>query len=285
MKVSFIGLGVMGYPMAAHLAKAGHQVSVFNRTTEKAKKWAEENQGDYCVTPAEAAKDADLVLVCVGNDDDVRDVVTGESGALSGMKSGSILVDHTTVSAHLALELEAACSKKNIGFIDAPVSGGQAGADNGQLTIMCGGQQNYFDIAEPVMQAYGKKITLMGSAGQGQKTKMVNQLLIAGLVQGLSEGIQFAKKSGLDIDKVVDVIGGGAAQSWQLDNRAKTMAEGKFDFGFAIDWMRKDLAICFEEAASIGVDTPVAKLVDQFYAELQEQGFNRNDTSSLIKRL
>jgi len=285
MKISFIGLGVMGYPMAGYLSKNGYDVCVYNRTTAKAENWVAEYSGRFCVTPAEAAVDSDIVMLCVGNDDDVRDVITGSHGVLKSMKPGSIIVDHTTASATLAEEMAGLCQSKGIGFIDAPVSGGQAGAEKGQLTIMCGGLDADFERALPAMQCFGKKVTLMGETGMGQKTKMVNQLLIAGLVQGLSEGIRFAMKSGLDIDKVIDVIGGGAAQSWQLENRAKTMAEGKFDFGFAIDWMRKDLAICFAEAEKIGVDTPVAKLVDQFYEELQQQGFNRYDTSSLIKRL
>lgn len=285
MKISFIGLGVMGYPMAGYLSKNGYDVCVYNRTTAKAENWVAEYAGRFCLTPEEAAVDSDIVMLCVGNDDDVREVITGSHGVLNSMKPGSIIVDHTTASATLAEEMAGLCQSKGIGFIDAPVSGGQAGAENGQLTIMCGGSDKDFERALPAMQCFGKKVTLMGETGMGQKTKMVNQLLIVGLLQGLSEGIRFAMKSGLDIDKVIDVIGGGAAQSWQLDNRAKTMAEGKFDFGFAIDWMRKDLAICFAEAEKIGVDTPVAKLVDQFYEELQQQGFNRNDTSSLIKRL
>jgi len=285
MKISFIGLGVMGFPMAGYLSKNGHDVSVFNRTTAKAESWVAKHGGHFGLTPKDTAKDSEMVMLCVGNDDDVREVISGDQGVIHSMKPGSVLIDHTTASAELALEMAALCQSKGIAFIDAPVSGGQAGAENGQLTIMCGGAEADFERALPVMACFGKKVTLMGESGQGQKTKMVNQLLIAGLLQGLSEGIQFAVKSGLDIDKVIDVISGGAAQSWQLENRAKTMAEGKFDFGFAIDWMRKDLAICFDEAEKIGVDTPVAKMVDQFYRELQEQGFNRDDTSSLIKRL
>lgn len=285
MKVAFLGLGVMGYPMAGHLARAGHQVCVYNRTRAKAEQWVSEFGGKRADTPADAAEDADLVMMCVGNDDDVRSVAMGENGALTSMHPGSVLVDHTTASATLAEEIYQVAKKQGVGFLDAPVSGGQAGAETGQLTIMMGGDPESFEIASNVLTAYGKKVTLMGPAGFGQKTKMVNQLLIAGLIQGLAEGIRFAQKSGLDINTVVDVISGGAAQSWQLENRALTMAANKFDFGFAVDWMRKDLGLCFDEASKIGVDLPVAKLVDQFYEELQANGDGRSDTSSLIKRI
>ena len=285
MKVAFIGLGVMGYPMAGHLQKAGHEVTVFNRTTARADAWVTQFDGMRAITPAAAASGAEIVFICVGNDDDVRSVVLGDTGILAGLEKGSIIVDHTTASAHLAVELAAASKTQGVGFLDAPVSGGQAGAENGVLTIMVGGEANDFDRAAPVMAAFGRTVKHMGESGNGQKTKMVNQLFIAGLIQSLSEGIRFAQKSGLDANEVIDVIKGGAAQSWQLENRGPTMVEGKFDFGFAIDWMRKDLGICFEEADRIGAQTPVARLVDQFYAELQAQGHNRDDTSSLIRRL
>ncbi len=285
MKVAFVGLGVMGYPMAGHLKKAGHDVTVYNRTTARADAWVAQHKGPRALTPAAAAVGAEMVFVCVGNDDDVRSVVVGENGILSGLKPGTVIVDHTTASAHLAVEVATACAAQGVGFLDAPVSGGQAGAENGVLTIMVGGTQPDFDRAETVMAAFGRTVKLMGDSGQGQKTKMVNQLFIAGLIQSLAEGISFAQKSGLDVNEVIDVIKGGAAQSWQLENRGPTMGQGKFDFGFAIDWMRKDLGICFEEGARIGADMPVAKMVDQFYAELQAQGHNRDDTSSLIRRL
>lgn len=285
MKVAFIGLGVMGYPMAGHLQTAGHAVTVFNRTTARADAWVDQFRGDRALTPAAAAAGAEIVFVCVGNDDDVRSVILGETGVLAGLHSGAIVVDHTTASAHLAVELAEVAQERGIGFLDAPVSGGQAGAENGVLTVMVGGDAEVFDRAAPVMSAFGRTVKHMGASGNGQKTKMVNQLFIAGLIQSLSEGIRFAQKSGLDVNEVIDVIKGGAAQSWQLENRGPTMAAGKFDFGFAIDWMRKDLGICFEEADRIGAETPVARLVDQFYAELQAQGHNRDDTSSLIRRL
>ena len=285
MKVAFVGLGVMGYPMAGHLKKAGHDVTVYNRTTARADAWVAQHKGQRALTPAAAAVGAEMVFVCVGNDDDVRSVVVGENGILSGLKPGTVIVDHTTASAHLAVEVATASAAQGVGFLDAPVSGGQAGAENGVLTIMVGGTQPDFDRAEPVMAAFGRTVKRMGDSGQGQKTKMVNQLFIAGLIQSLAEGISFAQKSGLDVNEVIDVIKGGAAQSWQLENRGPTMGQGKFDFGFAIDWMRKDLGICFEEGARIGADMPVAKMVDQFYAELQAQGHNRDDTSSLIRRL
>jgi 3-hydroxyisobutyrate dehydrogenase len=284
-KVAFIGLGVMGFPMAGHLAKAGHQVTVWNRTKAKADAWVKQHGGSAADSPAAAAKGAALVLTCVGNDDDVRAVALGERGAIAGMAKGSVLVDHTTASANVARELAAKAKEKGVGFLDAPVSGGQAGAQNGQLSIMVGGEAADYAKAEPVIAAYAKMQRLMGPAGMGQLTKMVNQLCIAGLVQGLSEGLAFGRAAGLDLAQVVDVIGKGAAQSWQMDNRAKTMAENKFDFGFAVDWMRKDLGICLAEARRLGVTLPVAALVDQFYGEIQQMGGNRWDTSSLIARL
>ena len=285
MKIAFIGLGVMGYPMAGHLQNAGHDVVVFNRTETKAITWVEKYSGERASTPHLAALNADLVLMCVGNDDDVRSVVYGDDGVLSAMKAKAILIDHTTTSALLAEELSAACAKSDIHFLDAPVSGGQAGAENAQLTIMTGCAANAYDRVFPVLDIMSKKVTLVGDVGAGQKCKMVNQLCIAGLVQGLAEGVNFAKNAGLDEHIVLDVLRNGAAQSWQLENRTLTMAQGKFDFGFAIDWMRKDLAICFEEAERNGSLVPIAKLVDGFYAELQHAGEQRSDTSVLIKRL
>ncbi len=284
--VAFIGLGVMGYPMAGHLAKrGGHRVTVYNRNTAKAAKWASENPGKTAPTPKEAAAGADFVFCCVGNDDDLRSVTLGESGAFAGMKAGSIFIDNTTASANVARELYAAAKAKGVGFLDAPVSGGQAGAEKGQLTVMVGGDSDVFDRAKPVINAYAKMVGLMGPAGAGQLTKMVNQICIAGLVQGLSEGIHFAKKAGLDVDQVIGVISKGAAQSWQMDNRSKTMDAGQFNHGFAVDWMRKDLAIALDEARRNGAKLPVAALVDQFYAEVQAMGGRRWDTSSLIARL
>ena len=285
MKIAFIGLGVMGYPMAGHLQNAGHDVVVFNRTETKAVTWVEKYSGERASTPHLAALNADLVLMCVGNDDDVRSVVYGDDGVLSAMKANAILIDHTTTSALLAEELSAACAISDIHFLDAPVSGGQAGAENALLTIMTGGGANAYERVLPVLDIMAKKVTLVGDVGAGQKCKMVNQLCIAGLVQGLAEGVNFAKNAGLDEHIVLDVLRNGAAQSWQLENRTLTMAEGKFDFGFAIDWMRKDLAICFEEAERNGSLVPIAKLVDGFYAELQHAGEQRSDTSVLIKRL
>lgn len=285
MKLAFLGLGVMGYPMAGHLKKNGHEVTVYNRTTAKAKAWAAEYGGGFKETPAEAASGADIVFMCVGNDHDVREVVTSPKGALAGMKKGAILADHTTASAEIARELHAAAKAKGIAFLDAPVSGGQAGAQNGKLTIMVGGDLEPFKVAEPVMSHYGRAVTLMGPAGSGQLTKMVNQICIAGIVQGLSEGLNFAVRAGLDGKKVIDVISKGAAQSWQMENRGTTMLEGKFDFGFAVDWMRKDLAICFAEARRNGASLPVSALVDQFYARIQERGGKRWDTSALIHLL
>ena len=284
-KTAFIGLGVMGSPMAGHLAHAGHAVTVYNRTAAKASQWTAKHGGRAAATPALAAADAEIVMLCVGNDDDVRKVALGGDGALSGMKSGAILVDHTTASATVAREIYAAAKARGVHFLDAPVSGGQAGAENGKLTIMVGGDAVPFAAAEPVLACYGKAVTLMGGPGSGQLTKMVNQICIAGLVQGLSEGINFGMRAGLDIEQVLDVIGKGAAQSWQMDNRGKTMAAGKFDFGFAVDWMRKDLAICLAEARGNGAALPVTAVVDQFYARIQARGGNRWDTSSLIRLL
>lgn len=283
--VAFLGLGVMGYPMAGHLKRAGFDVCVYNRTAAKAEQWASEHGGRWAETPKEAAEGADAVLMCVGNDDDVRSVVYGDTGALAGMASGSLLIDHTTTSADLARELDNACREQQIGFVDAPVSGGQAGAENAKLTIMCGGEVADFERAEPLFEAMGHRWRRLGPAGSGQLCKMVNQVCIAGLLQGLSEGIRLAQQAGLDVSEVVDVLGGGAAQSWQMDNRALTMAEDKFDFGFAIDWMRKDLDYALDEAKRLGLDLPVADLVNGFYGELQVQGMNRCDTSVLIRRL
>jgi 3-hydroxyisobutyrate dehydrogenase len=285
MKLAFLGLGVMGYPMAGHLKKNGHDVTVYNRTTAKAKAWAGEYGGNFKETPAEAASGCDIVFMCVGNDHDVREVATSPKGALAGMKKGAILADHTTASAEVAREVYTAAKSKGVAFLDAPVSGGQAGAQNGKLTVMVGGDPEPFKVVEPVMAHYGRAVTLMGPAGSGQLTKMVNQICIAGVVQGLSEGLNFAVRAGLDGKKVIDVISKGAAQSWQMENRGTTMLEGKFDFGFAVDWMRKDLAICFAEARRNGASLPVSALVDQFYARVQERGGKRWDTSALIHLL
>ncbi|MFC3230423.1 NAD(P)-dependent oxidoreductase [Marinibaculum pumilum] len=284
-RVAFLGLGVMGYPMAGHLASAGHEVTVYNRTTEKAEAWVKQHGGRHAATPAAAADGAEYVFACVGNDDDVRTVTLGDDGAFAGMAGGSVFVDHTTASADLAMELDGIAQAAGLHFIDAPVSGGQAGAENGALTVMCGGEQAVFDKARPVMDAYGKAVTLMGAAGAGQLTKMVNQICIAGIVQGLAEGMNFAQRAGLDPMQVADVIGKGAAQSWQLDNRHKTMIEDKFDFGFAVNWMRKDLGIALGEGSRRGVPLPLTALVDQFYGEVQRMGGGRWDTSSLIRRL
>jgi len=284
-KLAFLGLGVMGFPMAGHLARAGHTVVVYNRTPAKAAQWVEKYGGSSAPTPAAAARDASLVMMCVGNDDDVRAVALGSDGAVGAMKSGSVLVDHTTASAIVAREVHAAAKARGVGFLDAPVSGGQAGAENGKLTIMVGGEADVFARAEGVVAHYARAVTLMGGPGSGQLTKMVNQICIAGLVQALSEGINFARKAGLDPERVLDVIGKGAAQSWQMDNRGKTMAADKFDFGFAVDWMRKDLAICTAEARANGAALPVTALVDQFYSRIQAQGGGRWDTSSLIRLL
>jgi len=284
-RVAFLGLGVMGFPMAGHLARAGHQVTVYNRSAAKAQAWAAEFGGASAATPREAASGADMVFCCVGNDDDLRAVVLGADGAFAGMKAGAVFVDHTTASADVARELYAAGKAQGLHFVDAPVSGGQAGAQNGLLTVMCGGDAAAFDAAKPVAMAFSRAFTLMGASGAGQLTKMVNQICIAGLVQGLSEGIAFGMKAGLNLEQVLDVIGKGAAQSWQMDNRGKTMTAGKFDFGFAVDWMRKDLGLVLDEAKRNGALLPVTALVDQFYAEVQRMGGNRWDTSSLIQRL
>lgn len=288
-RVAFLGLGVMGYPMAAHLARAGHHVTVYNRTTAKAMAWCEEldlsERAQMATTPREAVQSADLVFCCVGNDDDLRAVTLGSSGAFAGMEPGAVLVDHTTASANVARELHTAAQELGLSFVDAPVSGGQAGAENGVLTVMCGGDQAAFDAMQPVALAYSRAVTLMGPSGAGQLTKMVNQICIAGLVQGLAEGVAFGQHAGLDMNQVLDVIGKGAAQSWQLDNRGKTMAADQFEFGFAVDWMRKDLGLVLEEARHNGARLPVTALVDQFYADIQRMGGQRWDTSSLVRRL
>ena len=285
-KVAFIGLGVMGYPMAGHLALAGHHVTVYNRNPAKAKDWCAEFSGHASApTPREAALGADMVFCCVGNDDDLRSVMLGADGALAGAKAGALMIDHTTASANVARELFAAALAKGVHFVDAPVSGGEAGAINGMLTVMCGGESAAFERAKPVGMAFSKAFTLMGESGAGQLTKMVNQVCIAGLVQGLSEGIAFGMKAGLNMEQVLEVIGKGAAQSWQMDNRGKTMVADKFDFGFAVDWMRKDLGLVMDEAKRNGARVPVTALVDQFYADVQAMGGKRFDTSSLIKRL
>ncbi len=285
-KVAFLGLGVMGYPMAGHLATAGHQVSVYNRTATKSIAFcAEFNGATHGLTPKSAVAGADVVFCCVGNDADLRSVVLGVDGALAGMKPGAVFVDHTTASADVARELYAVAKNLGLHFVDAPVSGGQAGAQNGALTVMCGGDAAAFDAAKPVGMAFSKAFTLMGASGAGQLTKMVNQICVAGLVQGLSEAIAFGQKAGLDVNQVLDVIGKGAAQSWQLDNRGKTMVADKFDFGFAVDWMRKDLGLVLDEAKRNGARLPVTALVDQFYADVQALGGQRWDTSSLVKRL
>jgi 3-hydroxyisobutyrate dehydrogenase len=284
-KVAFLGLGVMGYPMAGHLQRAGHQVTVYNRTAAKAQQWAAEYGGRHTATPREASAGCDAVFVCVGNDDDLRSVVLGKDGAFASMKKNAVLVDHTTASATVARELYAAAQAAGLQFVDAPVSGGQAGAANGALTVMCGGDAAAFEAVKPVGMAYAKAFTLIGASGAGQLAKMVNQICIAGLVQGLSEGIAFGQTAGLDMKLVLDVIGKGAAQSWQLDNRGKTMVDDQFNFGFAVDWMRKDLGLVMEEAKANGARVPVTALVDQFYADVQAMGGNRWDTSSLIKRL
>jgi 3-hydroxyisobutyrate dehydrogenase len=288
-KVAFLGLGVMGFPMAGHLALAGHAVTVYNRNATKSIAWCAEYSSagspKHAATPAQAAADADIVFCCVGNDDDLRSVTLGADGAFAGMKPGAVFVDHTTASASVARELYAATKKLGLQFIDAPVSGGQAGAQNGALTVMCGGDAAAFEAAKPVGMAFSKAFTLMGDSGAGQLTKMVNQICIAGLVQGLSEAIAFGQKAGLDMNQVLDVIGKGAAQSWQLDNRGKTMVADQFEFGFAVDWMRKDLGLVLDESKRNGARLPVTALVDQFYADVQALGGQRWDTSSLIRRL
>ncbi|KAF1069356.1 MAG: 2-hydroxy-3-oxopropionate reductase [Pseudomonas citronellolis] len=284
-KVAFIGLGVMGYPMAGHLHRNGHEVSVYNRSAARAQRWVEEHGGRSAPTPREAAQGAELVFCCVGNDDDLRSVVLGENGAFAGMAPGSLFVDHTTASAAVARELAAAAEERQLGFLDAPVSGGQAGADNGVLTIMLGGTPAQYQRVEPVIQSYARMQRLMGPVGSGQLTKMVNQICIAGVVQGLSEALHFGQCAGLDGEAVVSVISKGAAQSWQMENRHKTMLDGHFDFGFAVEWMRKDLGIVLDEARENGAQLPLTALVDQFYAEVQANGGGRWDTSSLITRL
>jgi len=284
-KAAFIGLGVMGYPMAGHLAAAGYDMTVYNRTAEKALKWAAEHRGETAETPALAAENADFVFTCVGNDDDLRAVVLGEDGIFAGMKPGAILIDNTTTSADVARELEKLARKQESGFLDAPVSGGQAGAENAALTVMVGGQAEVFSKAEDAMKSYGKAVTHMGPPGAGQLSKMVNQICIAGLVQALSEGLNFAQKAGLDGELLLEVISKGAAQSWQMENRGKTMLRNEFDFGFAVDWMRKALGICLEEANRNGTRLPVTALVDQFYKEVQLRGGERFDTSSLMMLL
>jgi 3-hydroxyisobutyrate dehydrogenase-like beta-hydroxyacid dehydrogenase len=285
MRICFGGLGVMGYPMAGYLSKSGHDVVVYNRTMARAAQWCAEFDGTSASTPVEAARGADIVFVCVGNDDDVREVILGEHGAMHGMLAGSIIVDHTTASAKLAREIHGVAAEKGIGFLDAPLSGGQAGAESGQLTIMVGGDEGVFERARPVMDCYAKALTLIGPAGHGQMAKMVNQICIAGVVQGLAEALHFAKKAELDVPKVIEAISKGAAQSWQMENRWETMANGEFEFGFAVDWMRKDLAIALEEAGQNGATLEMTELVDRFYAEVQELGGSRWDTSSLISRL
>ena len=284
-KVAFLGLGVMGYPMARHLRAKGHEVTVYNRTAAKAEKWVSENGGRAAPTPREAAEGQEIVFACVGNDDDLRQVTLGTDGAFQGLTSGSLFVDHTTASAEVARELYAAAQEKGAAFVDAPVSGGQAGAENGVLTVMCGGDGDAYSRAEPVIMSFARACRLMGPAGSGQLTKMINQICIAGLVQGLAEGIHFGKRAGLDIEAVLDVISKGAAGSWQMENRGKTMNQGKFDFGFAVDWMRKDLAIVLDEARKNGASLPATAMIDQFYAEVQKMGGSRWDTSSLIARL
>jgi len=281
-KVAFIGLGVMGYPMAGHLANAGYETTVYNRTTAKAEQWCKDYQGSWATTPRQAVAGAEFVFICVGNDDDLRSVVYGEDGVLAGINSSAILVDHTTASANVAREI---FEKAQVPFLDAPVSGGQAGAENGVLTVMVGGEQSAFDIAKPVIMSYARAAELLGSAGAGQLTKMVNQICIAGLVQGLSEGLDFAQRSGLDGAKVVDVISKGAAGSWQMENRGYTMLKDEFDFGFAVDWMCKDLGMCIEESGKNGAALPVTRIVNDYYGEIQEMGGGRWDTSSLIRRL
>ncbi len=285
-KVAFLGLGVMGYPMAGHLKnKGGHEVTVYNRSATKSDKWVAQYGGKKAATPKEAATGQDFVMMCVGNDDDVRQVALGANGGFDGMGKGTVFVDHTTASAEIARELHAEAKKRGFDFIDAPVSGGQAGAENGVLTVMCGGDPEPFARAEKVIAAYARACNLMGAPGSGQLAKMVNQICIAGLVQGLAEGLHFAKKAGLDIEKLIATISKGAAQSWQMENRYKTMATGKYDFGFAVDWMRKDLSICIAEARRNGAHLPVSALVDQFYSEVQKMGGGRWDTSSLLARL
>jgi len=283
--VAFVGLGVMGYPMAGHLARAGHEVTVYNRTTEKAQQWVAQYGGRACATPAEAAQEQDFVMVCVGNDQDLLEVISGSEGVLAGARSGTVIVDHTTASAGVARQLSELAAARGVGFLDAPVSGGQAGAEHGQLTVMVGGEEAVFDLARPVINSYARMLKLMGPIGSGQLTKMVNQICIAGLVQGLAEALHFAQCAGIDGEAAISVISKGAAQSWQMENRHKSMLAGEFEFGFAVDWMRKDLAIVLEESRRNGAQLPVTALVDQFYADVQQMGGARWDTSSLIARL
>jgi len=285
LRVAFLGLGVMGFPMAGHLAKAGHDVTVYNRSSAKAESWVKEFGGQSAPTPRQAASGAQIVFCCVGNDDDLRSVVLGEDGAFAGMGAGAIFVDHTTASAEVARELFAIAKEKSLGFVDAPVSGGQAGAQNGKLTVMCGGTSEHFDTVRPVVLNFAQAVTLLGEPGAGQLSKMVNQICIAGLVQALAEGIAFGQAAGLDMNQVLKVIDKGAAQSWQMENRGGSMVEGRFDYGFAVDWMRKDLGLVLDEAKRNGARVPVTALVDQFYADVQQMGGRRWDTSSLIKRL
>ncbi len=285
MKVAFLGLGVMGYPMAGHLAAHGHDVTVYNRTPTKAQRWIRDHGGSSAPSPAEAAAGAEMVFACVGDDDSVREVICGADGAAGGMDEGALFVDHTTASADVARDMEAVLAGQGIGFVDAPVSGGQAGAENGQLTIMAGGSEEHFDRARPVMECYGRAVTLMGGVGAGQLCKMANQICIAGLIQGLAEGLNFAQRAGLDGDQVIDVISKGAAGSWQMVNRGSTMLRDEYEFGFAVDWMRKDMRIAMAEASRNGASLPAAALVDQFYAEIQRLGGSRWDTSSLMHRL
>ena len=284
-KVAFIGLGVMGYHMAGHLKSGGHDVTVYNRTAAKAESWVKEHGGASAATPREAAEGCDIVFCCVGNDNDLRGVVLGDDGIFAGMKAGATLVDNTTASANVARELYEEAKSRGQKFIDAPVSGGEAGAQNGALTVMCGGDRDVFDAAQPVIDCYARAVTLLGSAGSGQLTKMVNQICIAGLLQGLSEAMNFGSRAGLDMEKVLDVISKGAAQSWQMENRGSTMCKGEFEFGFAVDWMRKDLSICLEEAENNGARLPATALIDQFYAQVQARGGKRWDTSSLMQLL
>jgi 3-hydroxyisobutyrate dehydrogenase len=284
-KVAFIGLGVMGFPMAGYISNAGHDVTVYNRTAAKASKWVETYKGKTAATPAEAVKDADFVFSCVGNDNDLKEVTIGSEGAFQNVKKGAVFIDNTTASAQVARELFNIATEKGFGFLDAPVSGGQAGAENGALTVMVGGQQSDYEKAEPIIDCYSKKIKLLGTAGSGQLAKMVNQICIAGLVQALSEGLRFGQNAGLNVEDVVEVISKGAAQSWQMENRFKTMLDDKFDYGFAVDWMRKDLGIAMEEAKANGSKLPVTEVVDKYYSEVQKNGGNRFDTSSLITLL
>ena len=280
--VSFVGLGVMGYPMAGHLKKNGYNVTVFNRTETRAKKWVEEHGGNIGKTPKEACLNAEIVFMCVGRDEDIIEVMEGDNGILSSAKEGLIIVDHTTASAEIARTYFAKLQKRNVAFLDAPISGGQAGAENGALSIMIGGEENDFEVVKPVLQSYGKAIELIGPSGSGQIAKMINQICIAGLVQGLSEAMAFGKKAKVDMEKVLSVISKGAAQSWQMENRYRTMIDGKFDYGFAVDWMRKDLSICFNEAKKNGASLPITEIVDKYYEEVQKNGGNRLDTSSLM---